>query len=285
MRSRSRGQRWVHSCCSSEALAAALADDNVTAIETDIVLSTVTGQPVMAHPPATHSDLSFEAFVSSCLLSKAVKHLKLDFKAPAVVLPCLELLARHKDDLEARGQGVWLNADVLPGPGVDDALFDADHFVRTCCERLPQAVLSLGWRVDLGVGGPYTCKHVDDMLALVRRHHLDNVVLAANLRLTLLAGSPNPLTRIFRDSKCELSVCRRRATSHAVFLQAPLDRHGRARRRPSRRRRLHCRARCQEERGPARLRPQGRVLAVGCPRRLGRLSPLPPLLADFRVVF
>lgn len=200
---RSKGQRWVHSCCSSEALAAALADDNVTAIETDIVLSTVTGQPVMAHPPARHSDLSFEAFLRSCLVGP-VKHLKLDFKDPAVVLPCLELLERHKDDFEARGQGLWLNADVLPGPGVDDALFDADDFVKTCCERLPQGVLSLGWRVDLGVGGPYTCKHVDDMLALVRRHHLKDVVLAANLRLTLLAGSPNPLTRVFRDSSCEL---------------------------------------------------------------------------------
>ena len=87
------GGGWAHSCCSAAALAAALSDPSVHSIESDILVSSRTGQPVMAHPPATDSDLSFDDFLVACTGGddgRKRKHLKFDFKDAAAVGPCLE---------------------------------------------------------------------------------------------------------------------------------------------------------------------------------------------------
>lgn len=47
---------------------------------------------------------------------------------------------------------VWLNADVLQGPGGAEPTVDARDFVRLCTTVLPWAVLSLGWTTKLGMG-------------------------------------------------------------------------------------------------------------------------------------
>ena len=73
--------------------------------------------------------------------------------------------------LRSRKQTVWLNADVLPGPGLPTCAFDADDFVRTC-RRLDGAIPSLGWRCDVGLAGAYSDEDADAMLALVRKHGL-----------------------------------------------------------------------------------------------------------------
>ncbi|KAJ8600588.1 hypothetical protein CTAYLR_008177 [Chrysophaeum taylorii] len=199
----SASQTWVHSCCSVGELCRALEDSSVSAIESDIIMAS---EPVMAHPPATASDLSFAEFLERCVSAQAVKHLKLDFKDPAAVVPCLELVKSQKSHLAARGQCVWLNADVLPGPGVDVSLFDGDDFVRTCTKILPTGVLSLGWRVDLGRGGGYEAHHVDRLLELLERHELlepQRVVVTANLRLSLL-GEEQEISRILDETPCEV---------------------------------------------------------------------------------
>ena len=88
-------QRWVHSCCSLDKLAHALTDPDVTAIEADIRMGRcglVTCVPIMAHPPATSSDLLFKEFLDRAV-ADGTRHLKLDFKELDAVEPCLELLA------------------------------------------------------------------------------------------------------------------------------------------------------------------------------------------------
>ena len=108
------GDSWAHSCCSVAGLAAALENEGITAIETDIIISGRTGKPVMAHPvskgcvkhahypsppeskkpavamtgltvrclqPATDSDLTFEEFWRRAVEeptpgSKRQKHVK-----------------------------------------------------------------------------------------------------------------------------------------------------------------------------------------------------------------
>jgi len=56
-------QSWAHSVCSRSVLARALEDGGISAIETDLVWSERTNAVVHAHPPATDSDLPFDAFL------------------------------------------------------------------------------------------------------------------------------------------------------------------------------------------------------------------------------
>jgi hypothetical protein len=93
--------------------------------------------------------------------------LKLDFKMLAAVEPVLLFLRKQSDTVERGGQGrqlpwvasdassssslplLWLNADVLPGPGFSaeepGPVVDGDEFLRLCGAHFPNAVLSLGW--------------------------------------------------------------------------------------------------------------------------------------------
>jgi len=102
--------------------------------------------------------------------------LKLDFKDQAAVSPCL----KEVRNLDQQGgiksdQTIWLNADILCGPGGKPAnvAFDADLFIETCMRLYGKGVLSLGWKVDLGVSGAfYTEEHCEEMLLLVKKHGL-----------------------------------------------------------------------------------------------------------------
>jgi len=118
----------------------ALVSDLVNAIESDIIISSVTGEAVMAHPPSTHSDLSFEDFMEKCIEHNAAsfnggfgrpKHLKLDFKQLIAVKPCLTFLAKNRERIALGDVTVWLNADVLPGPGTshDSVSIPPDEFI------------------------------------------------------------------------------------------------------------------------------------------------------------
>ncbi len=143
---------WAHSCCSQQELVSALSNSKIHSIESDIVLSSRTNHPVMAHPPATDSDLPFEEFLAISLATSSSKNLKLDFKSPVCVPLCLPSLAIHSNAIARKDMVIYLNADVLPGTGIVDALlvpFDADTFVSECRQGFPAGILSLGWKVDL----------------------------------------------------------------------------------------------------------------------------------------
>jgi hypothetical protein len=167
---------WAHSCCSRSALTAALLDPSVRAIESDICISSDTGEAIMAHPPATTSDLTFAAFIESCAgpATSTGKDVKLDFKDFEAVLPCLKATRTYWPRMLAAGQTLWLNADVFPGPGyrnADEAI-PADAFVALCTEWLPGGVLSLGWKADVCCNEGYTRNDCDAMYALLDRHEL-----------------------------------------------------------------------------------------------------------------
>jgi len=51
----------------------------------------------MAHPPQTDSDLTFTEWLRASLLSG--KGLKLDFKTPNAVEPCLKILKQHQSQV------------------------------------------------------------------------------------------------------------------------------------------------------------------------------------------
>ena len=85
-------------------------------IEADVSLG-AENEPIMAHAPANTSDLSLEQFLESVLASTQSgekKGIKLDFKFLDVVEPSLVMLDNLRDKLNFP---VWLNADILKGPG------------------------------------------------------------------------------------------------------------------------------------------------------------------------
>eukprot|EP00434_Breviolum_minutum_P024491 symbB.v1.2.021630.t1/scaffold1854.1/size98632/4 len=146
-----RWQVWAHSCVSKKKLEAALQDSEVTAIEVDVAMGYLSGPgsfsdemvPVMAHPPILTSDLTFQDFLEE-LIRDGRRH---DLEA---VRRCLPLLAERSGELAANGQAVWLNADVLPGPGLRSwsCSVPAEEFLRAAEEHCPGAHLSLGWKAN-----------------------------------------------------------------------------------------------------------------------------------------
>jgi hypothetical protein len=108
--------------------------------------------------------------------------IKLDFKDPDAVEPSLILLAASLHWRSASGPAsleeevdindddnnddgnvdedkgtrvastppVWLNADILVGPGRKPTRFDPERFIRQCAVARPHDTLSLGWTVERG---------------------------------------------------------------------------------------------------------------------------------------
>jgi hypothetical protein len=62
------------------------------------------------------------------------------------------------------------------------------------CARVKGAVPSLGWRVNLRADVRYSDAAIDAMVALARRHGLEEFVVAANLRMVL--ADVEPLRRL-----------------------------------------------------------------------------------------
>ena len=193
---------WAHAVNSRSDLDEALRDTRVHMLEADLVLAAAprddgavepavptASDVLMCHPPRRSSDLTFEGFAREVLAAVRrgrVLGIKLDFKEADAVAPCLELLRlsglasddAHSPDDTVRAVPVWLNADVVRGPGGRDPI-PAERFVRECARACPRATLSLGWT---HTGTPvlgYTAGMAREMLQLIR-HIPQHVTLAAS---------------------------------------------------------------------------------------------------------
>lgn len=145
---------WAHATNSRKRLKRALgrsAAGESVAVEADVLLGHHKApgggkeggglggrRPVMAHPPSRVSDLSFVDFLSGV---RGRVPVKLDFKDRSVVTVALEAM-EALDFAADHNMPLWLNADVLPGPGADvvaakaaeegRTLVDADEFIEQC---------------------------------------------------------------------------------------------------------------------------------------------------------
>ncbi|GMI47862.1 hypothetical protein TrCOL_g5344 [Triparma columacea] len=168
----------------------------------------------MAHPPSRSSDLPFSTFVDLCYSSPTPKHIKLDFKEYEVVQPCLATLLKLTGSLPppvASSPKVYLNADVLPGPGKRDCppTVNASDFLTLCLAEGPEHALSLGWSCNvarcMNEGGVYTEEDVEGMAGLVEKYDLEaksgGVVFAANCRI----ACKDPSTLISLLLRCRSS--------------------------------------------------------------------------------
>ncbi|RLV97448.1 hypothetical protein DV515_00011747 [Chloebia gouldiae] len=150
--------RWFHAANGS-ARAAQAARSDVHMVEGDVVLRGGDGEPILAHPPDTDSDITLQEWLEQMVSTN--KGIKLDFKSGsqrmaagagcalpartlrlAAVGPSLELLGQVGQGLD---RPVWLNGDILPGPGGSCAPLDARAFLRAVTSSCPDATLSLGW--------------------------------------------------------------------------------------------------------------------------------------------
>jgi len=139
---------WSHATNSSERVKTAVDDPRITAIECDVMLGVANEggtkfyeTPILAHPPHRESDISV-----ATLLIRATKkdngvrviqkHLKLDFKEIEALKPTLEILEMSKL-ANPLGKTIFLNADVLPGPGRrEDPHVPPIEFLETCLAHI-----------------------------------------------------------------------------------------------------------------------------------------------------
>ncbi|XP_020799125.1 protein FAM151B [Drosophila serrata] len=164
---------WAHAVNSQQLLDEALTGD-IDFIEADIVLGKLNGEgedmPVMAHPPATTSDLTLAEFLYQIMdfnrdHEGEEKGVKLDFKSIEVFEGSLDILDENIPNMD---YPVWINADILSGPVEQNKSVpvDPDRFFAGCM-RYKQAVLSIGWTTNWGADfrdGEYTEEHCEGML-------------------------------------------------------------------------------------------------------------------------
>ena len=76
-------------------------------IEADVIADGEEGpqKPIMAHPPATSSDITLDEWLKK-LVPKG-RGLKLDFKSSFVVEPAMKIVSRYASQIN---QPLWLNA-------------------------------------------------------------------------------------------------------------------------------------------------------------------------------
>jgi Uncharacterized conserved protein (DUF2181) len=149
---------WGHAINSKERLDQYLNNPEIMMLEADIRISSQ-GYAIAAHPPMLESDLSFEELLHRVSTSK--QGLKLDFKDPEILFPCLMML--READLK---QPVLLNADILQGNMAASSKFNAAGFIAACQNVYPRGILSVGWTTYYDPENSYTRENVDEMLAL-----------------------------------------------------------------------------------------------------------------------
>ena len=147
------------------------------------------GEPIMAHPPDTQSDLSLILFLETVLeaveAGGARKGIKLDFKSLDILQPSLETLKR----LEVRLTfPVWLNADILTGPGGRPPV-EAAVFLQLCTTYFPTVTLSTGFTTGSGLG-QYSGQMMEELYTTLREV---NIVLLSH---SGLGGSLNSLKSV-----------------------------------------------------------------------------------------
>ena len=215
---------WSHATNSRAKLDAALSDPTITAIEADVMMGCCVNVEsagndriaIMSHPPYSESDLSAEQFLGSIFQDmrrqrrgSSKRHIKLDFKEMEAVEPVLSLLASHhaKDILEFQTV-IFLNSDILEGPGVrgpDAVTVRPEEFLSVCLKYIDDMAsvvegssqnsrqcfaFSLGYKCNYQSKEPYTKQDAMSMALISEQYGLDSqcggVVLALNARTLAL---------------------------------------------------------------------------------------------------
>jgi len=175
---------WSHATNSKELLEEAIEGDTMM-IEADISIGEG-GVPIMAHPPQTTSNLTLAEFLDLVVQANNLgtkKGIKLDFKFIEIVAPSLDILKELESQLTFP---LWLNADILQGPGGNPHPVDADLFLDLCFQQFPSATLSIGYTT--ASEGSYTESQFLSMFNLIKEKGITSPVTLP-LRASLAAES------------------------------------------------------------------------------------------------
>jgi hypothetical protein len=188
--------RFAHRANSREVLDTVCSNPDFDVIEADIIFSEVKRLSVMGHPPAKDSDFSFDEWL--LIVSKSNKGIKLDFKDQRVIEYCLQKLQAISD------RRVFLNADILVGPGATETKFNnPNKFVSLCKDLYPNGILSVGWTTQCVEGDEYSQKNIDDMLDVL--NNVDGQVTFP-IRAFYLEKSWKNLQRLIEKTNYTLTI-------------------------------------------------------------------------------
>lgn len=207
---------WAHAVDSDDFLSEVLNGD-INFIEADILMGYLTSDtenrhelPIMAHPPATTSDLSLENFLKRILIFNnhsnldKVKGVKLDFKSIEAFESSVEII---KKNYNMQQFPTWINADILPGPVNNMATIPVDPLrFFSSAKRLGPAVLSIGWTTKWGTDaneGQYSATNIQDMISTIKANGVDTVghTLTFPIRAGIAANSLKQLIDLYCSLK------------------------------------------------------------------------------------
>ncbi|NXA04564.1 F151B protein, partial [Sapayoa aenigma] len=118
--------------------------------------------PILAHPPDTDSDITLQEWLAQMVDTN--KGIKLDFKSPDALGPSLELLGRVERRL---GRPVWINGDVLAGPGGGRAALDARGLLGAVTAAFPDlCAVPAGYGWAAVRGGGRLCRRLSQPVSL-----------------------------------------------------------------------------------------------------------------------
>ncbi|XP_056275393.1 protein FAM151B [Pseudoliparis swirei] len=138
--------RWSHAVNSSGRLAEAVAGPTHM-LEADVILrGRGPSEPIMAHSADTDSDITLKEWLEG--VKESTKGIKLDFKSLEAVSPSVLLL----EEVCGPSRPVWVNADVLSGPGGQATPLEPRAFLSSVTTLPPHSVLSLGWTTEWTAG-------------------------------------------------------------------------------------------------------------------------------------
>lgn len=135
---------WAHCVNTREILDITCADEEVMIAEGDIYFDPISKLPYLAQREDDIEGLAFATWLT--LLTLAGKGVKLDFKHPAAVEVCLEIIAELDPPTP-----VILHAEVFNLLGETQTSenrregFEPEMFVHMTQEHYPAATISLGW--------------------------------------------------------------------------------------------------------------------------------------------
>lgn len=168
-------------------------------IESDVIIDDVTGQPVMAHPPMTSSNLSFETWLKT-LMNSSFAGAKADFKTMDAVITSLRVLNEtlRLYNFTKNPVMLWFNADICKGPAdSSNPVIDGRRFIELCYNYAASGhVMSLGWTTPLFL--PDDQKLFYDQMAIFNMKELvgrlpNHSIVTYAVRAKLIASTDSEL--------------------------------------------------------------------------------------------
>mmetsp|Transcript_14319 Transcript_14319/g.30067 ORF Transcript_14319/g.30067 Transcript_14319/m.30067 type:complete len:312 (-) Transcript_14319:42-977(-) len=205
----------------------------IHAIEADIIYSEPKDQAVMGHPPAVDGELTLTSFLEQLKRAhfqqstsmgtgddanhakiRSESHvLKLDFKSMKALQTNLSHVKEYVDDLPTcLREKVWINADILSGPGEDlndehaklrvKPKFCEKEFLDVVISNFLGTTLSIGWTTSTADEyAVYTDEMVNKMLQCLGCYRKEDLQVTFPIRATSFRQSWGVLRKLYEANE------------------------------------------------------------------------------------